>query len=161
MSTDDRPAPASGTASRTHSEVRQAEYVAFLHCVPFAIDALKIGFLPGFREDCSYQQRQFTDLECPVEMLDSDFRDPDLDRYVKRVFEHESQVGIVGDAYDATEARPYVEAIRELKGSFSDSEFIVVPKCREVIEAVSDDIVLRYLRGYADTLAREFSDPVD
>ena len=161
MSTHDQPAPASDSATSTRAEARQADYVAFLHRVPFVIDALNMGFLPGFREDCSYQQQQFTDLECPVGMLDNDFRNPDLNRYVDRVFEHEPCVGIVGDAYNAAEARRYVDAIRELEGSFPDSEFIVVPKCREAIEAVPDDIVLGYSRGYADTLAHDFSDPVD
>ena len=94
-------------------------------------------------------------------MLDNDFRSPNLDRYVNRVFEHEPRVGIVGDAYDAVEARRYVDAIRELEGSFPDSEFIVVPKCREAIEAILDDITLGYSRGYADTLVHKFSDPVD
>ncbi|ESP86868.1 hypothetical protein K933_17332 [Candidatus Halobonum tyrrellensis G22] len=135
--------------------------MAFLHRVPFVIDALNMGFLPGFREDSSYQQQQFTDLKCPVGMLDNDFRNPDLSRYVERVFEHEPHAGIVGDAYDAAEARRYVDAIRELEASFPDSEFIVVPKCREAIDAVPDDIVLGYSRGYADTLACDFSDPVD
>ena len=59
-------------------------------------------------------------------MLDNDFRNPDLDRYVDRVFEHKPRVGIVGDAYDAAEAQSYVEAIRELEGSFPDSEFWTV-----------------------------------
>ena len=151
----------SDSATRAYREARQADYVAFLHRVPFAIDALNMGFLPGFREDCSYQQQQFIDLECPVGMLDNDFRSPNLDRYVNRVFEHEPRVGIVGDAYDAVEARRYVDAIRELEGSFPDSEFIVVPKCREAIEAIPDDITLGYSRGYADTLAHEFSDPAE
>ncbi|WP_254534873.1 transposase [Halomarina litorea] len=66
--------------TETHSDARQAAYVAFLHRVPFAIDALTLGFLPGFREDCTYQQSQFDTLECPVGMLDNDFRNPDLDR---------------------------------------------------------------------------------
>ena len=157
VSIDDRPAPASGNASRTHSEARQADYVAFLHRVPFVIDALNIGFLPGFREDCSYQQQQFTDLECPVGMLDNDFRNPDLDRYVDRVFKHEPEVGIVGDTYNAAEAQSYVRTIRELEGSFPESEFSIVLKCREGIEAVPGDIT----PGHADTLAHEFSDPVD
>ncbi len=85
-----------------------------------------MGFLPSFREDCSYQQQRFTDLECPVGVLDNDFWNPDLDRYVDRVFEHEPEVGIVGDAYDAAEAQSYVRTIRGLEGSFSDSEFIAV-----------------------------------
>jgi len=65
---------------------RETDYVAFLHRVPFALDAFNLGFLTGFREDCTYQQNQYTDLELPVGMLDNDFRNPDLTRYVERFF---------------------------------------------------------------------------
>jgi len=44
----------------------------------------------GFREDCTYQQQQFKALELPVGMLDNDFRNPDLDRYVERFFSNMS-----------------------------------------------------------------------
>lgn len=161
MAIHDETNPVSNSSTQTHSDARQAAYVAFLHRVPFALDALTLGFLPGFREDCTYQQSQFDTLECPVGMLDNDFRNPDLDRYVNRVLEYEPDVGIIGDAYDAAEAQSYVDAIRELQGSLPETEFIIVPKCRAAIEAIPDDIVLGYSRGYADTLAHEFSDPVD
>lgn len=42
---------------------RQADYVAFLYRVPFAIDALSLGYVTGFREDCSYQHTQYETLE--------------------------------------------------------------------------------------------------
>jgi len=35
---------------------RQADQIAFLHRVPFALDAFRLGFLTGFREGCTYQQ---------------------------------------------------------------------------------------------------------
>ena len=149
------------SVTETHTDARQVAYVAFLHRVPFALDALDIGFLPGFREDCTYQQSQFDTLECPVGMLNNGFRNPDLDRYVERALEYEPDVGIIGDAYDAAEAQLYVDTIRELHESLPETEFIIVPKCRAAIEAIPDDIVLSYSRGYADTLAHEFSDPVD
>lgn len=135
--------------------------MTFLHRVPFAIDALTLGFLPGFREDCTYQQSQFDPLECPMGMLDNDFQNPDLDRYVDRALKYEPDMGVIGDAYDAAEAQTYVDTIRELQGSQLETEFIIVPKCRTAIEAIPDDIVLGYSRGYAETLAHEFSDPVD
>ncbi|WP_458190727.1 DUF6610 family protein [Haladaptatus sp. NG-WS-4] len=157
----DRSTTTSDRTTKTYADARQAEYVAFLHRVPFALDALNIGFLPGFREDCKYQQSQFIDLECPVGMLDNDFRNPDLDRYIDRVFEYEPEVGVIGGAYDAAEARSYVRTIRELEASFPDTKFIIVPKCRAAIDAIPDDIILGYSRGYADKLAHEFSDPID
>ncbi|WP_135827116.1 DUF6610 family protein [Halorussus ruber] len=150
--------------SRIATEIttaRQADHVAFLHRVPFALDAFRLGFLTGFREDCTYQQHQYTDLELPVGMLDNDFRNPDLDRYVERFFEYEPQVGVIGDAYDVNEVGEYVTAAREIQGSYPDADLVIVPKCRAAIRAVPDDLIVGYSRGYADRLAHEFSDPVD
>ena len=151
----------SDSTIESYDDARQAEYVAFLHRVPFAIDALNLCFLTGFREDCTYQQQQFRNLELPVGMLDNDFRNSDLDRYTERVFEHEPDVGIIGDAYDAAEARSYVQAVRVLQVSIPGTEFVIVPKCKGALEEIPDDIVVGYSRGYADILAHEFSDPVD
>ncbi len=77
------------TTSNAASEIaiaRQADHVAFLHRVPFALDAFSLGFLTGFREDCTYHQQPFKALELPIGMLDNAFRNPDLDRYVERFF---------------------------------------------------------------------------
>lgn len=161
MSTFDSPVATSEAATASYESARQADYVAFLHRVPFAIDAFDLGFLTGFREDCSYQQQQFQHLELPVGMLDNDFRNPNLDRYAERLLEHEPAVAVIGDAYDVTQARSYVRTIQELEADLPETEFIVVPKCRDAIEAIPDDIVLGYSRGYADLLAHEFSDAVD
>jgi hypothetical protein len=56
---------AARTPSSPTSEIaaaRQTDYVAFLHRVPFALDAFNLGFLTDFREDCTYQQTQYTGL---------------------------------------------------------------------------------------------------
>lgn len=140
---------------------RQADHVAFLHRVPFALDAFQLGFLTGFREDCSYQQQQYTGLELPVGMLDNDFRDPDLDRYIDRFFRHEPRVGVIGDAYDVDEVDDYVAAAREIRGSYPEADLVIVPKCRAAIHAIPEDLVVGYSRGYADRLADEFSEPTD
>lgn len=86
-------AKSTSNAASEIAAARQADHVAFLHQVPFAFDALGLGFLTGFREDCIYQQQQFKALELPVGMLDNDFRNADLDRYVERFFEHEPRSG--------------------------------------------------------------------
>ncbi|PGF14543.1 hypothetical protein CP556_20790 [Natrinema sp. CBA1119] len=143
------------------TDARQADQIAFLHRVPFALDAFRLGFLTGFREDCTYQQQQYTDLESPVGMLDNDFRNPDLNRYVERFFEYKPQVVVIGDAYDVDEVDEYVAAAREIQGSYPDADLVIVPKCRAAIQAIPDDIVVGYSRGYADRLAHEFSDPAD
>lgn len=157
----ENPIQHSDSSAKSYSDARQADYVAFLHRVPFAIDAFDLGFLTGFREDCSYQQQQFLHLDVPVGMLDNDFRNPNLERYVNRVLEYEPRVSIIGDAHDVAEARSYVDAIRDLEASLPKTEFIVVPKCRAAIDDIPSDITLGYSRGYADLLAHEFSDPVD
>ena len=148
----------------TASEIaaaRQADIVAFLHRAPFTLDAYKLGFLPGFREDCGYQQTQYQNLNLPVGMLDNDFRNPDLDRFVNRFFEHEPQIGVIGDIYEPDDVDAHVAAAREIQASYPEAELIIVPKCREVIDVIPDDLVLGYSRGYADRLAQEFSEPTD
>jgi len=148
--------------SNTASEIaaaRQADVVAFLHRVPFTLDAYKVGFLPGFREDCGYQQSQYQDLNIPVGMLDNDFRNPNLDRFIDRFFEHEPRVGVIGDVYERDDVDDHVAAAREIQASYPEAELIIVLKSRSVIDAVPDDIVLGYSRGYADRLAHEFSRP--
>ncbi|GAD52475.1 hypothetical protein MBEHAL_1235 [Halarchaeum acidiphilum MH1-52-1] len=132
--------------------------MAFLHRVPFTLDAYRLGYLPGFREDCTYQQDQYCGFDHPVGILDNDFHNPDLKQYLERFFEYEPRVGIVGDAYDEAGVARYVDAVREIKASYPDAELVIVPKCRAAIEAIPDDIVLGYSRGYADRLAHEFSD---
>lgn len=150
----------SGIANEIET-ARQADQIAFLHRAPFAFDAFRLGFLTGFREDCTYQQQQYKDLEIPVGMLDNNFRNPDLDRYVERFFEYEPHVGVIGDAYDADEVDDYVVAAREIQGSYPEADLVIVPKCCAAIHAVPDDLVVGYSRGYADKLAHEFSEPSD
>jgi len=152
--------PSSSTA-REIDAAKQTDYVAFLHRAPFALDAFTLGFLPGFREDCSYQQTQFQELEIPAGMLDNDFRHPDVDRYVDRFFEHEPRVGVIGDAYEPDDVDAYVAAARDIQASYPNAELVIVPKCREVIDMIPNDLVLGYSRGYADRLAHEFSEPTD
>ncbi|MDB9234631.1 hypothetical protein PN419_14695 [Halorubrum ezzemoulense] len=152
------------TDSRTASDIaaaRQADIVAFLHRAPFTLDAYKLGFLPGFREDCGYQENQYQNLTLPVGMLDNDFRNPDLDRFVDRFFEHEPQVGVIGDIYERGDVDDHVAAAREIQASYPEAELIIVPKSQAVIDAIPKDLVLGYSRGYADRLAHEFSDPAD
>ena len=140
---------------------RQADHIAFLHRAPFTLDGYKPGFLLGFREDCGYQQTQYQNLNIPVSMLDNDFRNPNLDRFVDRFFEHEPQVGVIGDVDEIDDVDAHVAAAREIQASYPEADLIVVPKSRAVIDAISEDLVLGYSRGYADRLAHEFSDSAD
>jgi hypothetical protein len=151
----------SASTAREIVAARQTDFVAFLHRAPFAGDALALGFLPGFREDCGYQTDQYLNLEIPVGMLDNDFRSPDLERFVDRFFEYEPTVGVIGDVDEMDDVDAHVSAAREIQASYPEAELIVVPKSREVIDVIPENLVLGYSRGYANRLAHEFSDPAD
>ena len=148
----------SASTAREIAAARQADYVAFLHRAPFVVDAVELGFLPGFREDCGYQETQYQDLNLPVGMLDNDFRNPDLKRFVDRFFEYEPEVGVIGDVDEIDDVDAHVAAAREIQASYPEAELIVVPKSQAVIDAIPETLVLGYSRGYADRLAHEFSD---
>ncbi|KOX91505.1 hypothetical protein AMS69_18620 [Haloarcula rubripromontorii] len=142
------------------NDAQQAEWVGFLHREPFVIDAYRLGFTVGVREDYSYQS-SLRNVDVPIEMLDNDFRNPDLDRYTERFEQYEPSVGMLGDAYNQQEARRYNQAARELKRKFPGIEVIIVPKCHEAIKEIDDDIVLGYPMGYSDQTADEYTDIVD
>jgi hypothetical protein len=141
-------------------DAQRAEYVGFLHREPFVVDAYRLGFTVGVREDYSYQS-SLRNVDVPIEMLDNDFRNPDLDRYIGRFERYEPSVGVLGDAYDCEEAREYNRAARELRAKFPGTELIVVPKCRAAIDVIDEDIVLGYPMGYSDKTAVEYTNIVD
>ncbi|EMA10053.1 DUF6610 family protein [Haloarcula marismortui] len=141
-------------------DAQQAEYIGFLHREPFVIDAYRLGFAVGVREDYTYQS-SLRNVDVPIEILDNDFRNPDLDRYIERFEQYEPSVGMLGDAYDQQEARRYNQAARELKRKFPGTEVIIVPKCRDAIDVIDEDIVLGYPMGYSDQTADEYTDIVD
>jgi len=141
-------------------DAQQAEYIGFLHREPFVIDAYRLGFAVGVREDYTYQS-SLRNVDVPIEILDNDFRNPDLDRYIERFEQYEPSVGMLGDAYDRQEVRRYNQAARELKRKFPDMEAIIVPKCRDAIDVIDEDMVLGYPMGYSDQTADEYTDIVD
>ena len=149
------------SAASEIATARQADHIVFLHRLPFVADALALGYLPGFREDCGYQETQYQNFNLPVGMLDNDFRNPNLERFVDQFFEHEPQVGVIGDVDDTDDIDAHVAAAREIQASYPKAVLIVVPKSRAVIDAIPEDLILGYSRGYADRLAHEFSDPAD
>jgi len=141
-------------------DAQQAEYVGFLHREPFVVDAYRLAFTVGVREDYTYQS-SLRNVDVPIEMLDNDFRNPDLDRYIDRFERYEPSVGVLGDAYNPAEAREYNRAARELRSKFPGTELIVVPKCRDAIDVIDEDIVLGYPMGYSDKTAEEYTNIVD
>ncbi|MDS0261043.1 hypothetical protein NDI56_16715 [Haloarcula sp. S1CR25-12] len=78
-------------------DAQRAEWVGFLPREPFVVDAYRLGFTVGGREDYTYQS-SLRNVDLPIEMLDNDFRNPDLDRYIERFERYELSVGVLGDA---------------------------------------------------------------
>jgi hypothetical protein len=142
------------------SDAQRASYVAFLHREPYVIDAYRLSFTVGVREDYTYQS-SLRNVDVPIEMLDNHYRNPDLDRYIERFEEYQPSVGVLGDAYTVQEAEEYNRAARELKSKFPDTELIIVPKCRAAIDSIDDDMVLGYPMGYSDKTADEYTNIVD
>jgi hypothetical protein len=147
--------------------VRRAEYVAFLSRHPFATDAHELGFVTGIREDCRLQTDHLRNVDVPLGMLDNDFKNPNLERYLETFRTHEPEIGVIGDAPTPEVAHRYADAARELKADFPDATLIIVPKCHEAIAIIGDaevpgtPLVLGYSMGYSDILANEFSDYAD
>ena len=112
--------PDISTSSSTAREIvaaRRADSMASFHRAPFALYAYKLGFLPGFRGDCGYQQSQYQDSNITVGMLDNDLRNPDLDRYVARFFEHEPQVGAIGDVYERDDIDEHITLLARTRAA--------------------------------------------
>jgi hypothetical protein len=155
------------TSAGTEQELlaaQQADYVAFLHRHPWATDAYELGFVTGVREDYRLQDDHLANVDIPILMLDNDFDDPDLDRYVQRFRQYEPDIGVLGDAYSAPDATRYLDVARTLSETVDhEVTLIVVPKCRAAFDVLVDEpeIVLGYAMGYSDTQALDFTDPVN
>jgi len=59
-------------------DAQQLDYIAYTGRHPFTTDAYQLGFLPGFRENGSYQDTTYSNVDVPIGFLDNDFSNPDL-----------------------------------------------------------------------------------
>lgn len=156
----DAPSPGDSVVPDNVEEARQTDYIAFLFRTPFAFDAYERGFATGIREDYTLQQDDLPNLNVPVYMMDNDFHDPDVDRWVE-IFEHyRPKVGVLADAYTRDEAREYVEVAEELKERFPDSEIMVVPKC-DCFDIIPDWMLLGYSAGGENSEGQADKSPMD
>ncbi|MFC7213044.1 DUF6610 family protein [Saliphagus sp. GCM10025334] len=135
--------------------------MGFLHRHPFATDAYELGYAVGVREDYSYQIEEVPNVDLPVIMLDNDFRDPDLDRYLEKFERYDPSVAVLGDAYTQEEAEELDLVVEQLRDEHPYKEYVAVPKCREALEILGEDLILGYSMGYSDVQASDFSDIVD
>ena len=90
-------------------------------------------------------------------VLDNDFHNPDIDRYLDYFETYDPSVGVLGDAYTPIEAKGMNDIATDLKAEYPYKEVVVVPKCRKAFDILDDEIVLGYPMGYSDVQATEFS----
>lgn len=124
-------------------------------------DAYRLGFLPGLREDYGFQDGDLPNVEVPVGFLDNYFEDPDIDRYLETFEEVDPSVAVIGDAYGREEAEILDGVVSELHEKYPFKELIVVPKCGEAFDALSEDATLGYPLGFSDLEPEDYSDLTD
>jgi len=149
---------------RTIEATRQADYVAFLHRHPWATDAYELGFVTGVREDYRLRDDALANVDVPILMLDNDFTDPDLDRYLERFHEYEPDIAVLGDAYTAGQADQYLDIATRLYRSIDEGlTLIIAPKCREAFDRLTDEpaVTLGFAMGSSEIHALDFTDPID
>lgn len=128
---------------------------------PTATDAYELGFAPGIREDYTYQIDELPNVDLPVVILDNNFHDPDIDRYLDAFETYDPSVAILGDAYTPTDAKRMNRIATDLKDESPYKEFVVVPKCQKAFDILDDEIVLGYPMGYSDVQADDVSERSD
>jgi len=135
---------------------RNADWVVFTGRYPYVFDAVRLGFGIGHREDSSYQWTP-DEVDLPVHFLDNDYRDADLDRFIRRVFEYEPEIAVLGDLYDADDLDDHLIAAAEIWDSYPDMELILVPKTEEVLSEIPSDFVLGFPNGTSDVQALDIA----
>jgi hypothetical protein len=138
----------------------RVDYVGFLHRVPFALDAWRLGFAVGRREDYALRQSHYRTLDLPTVILDNDFRNADLKRMIDEVRAARPAVAIIGDAADARAARNLAAVARDLRVAV-DVEAVVAVKSSAALAALPRDVIAGYPNGYADVHGADFSTPAD
>lgn len=93
--------------------------------------------------------------DVPVVMLDNDFRDPDLDRFLNRFQEYDPSVAVLGDAYTEEEAEELNDVACELLEESPGKEVVVVPKCESAFDVLDGDVTLGVPIGYSDIHAED------
>ena len=88
-------------------------------------------------------------------MLDNDFRDPDIDRFLERFEEYDPSVAVLGDAYTEQEAQELNRVASELLKENPHKEIVVVPKCEDAFDVLDGDVTLGVPIGYSDIHAED------
>jgi hypothetical protein len=96
-------------------------------------------------------------VDIDVVMMDNDFSDPDLDRFLEEFEEKDPSVAVLGDAYTEEEARELNRAGCEVLEEHPYKEAVVVPKCREAFDVLDEDLTLGYPNGYSELKPEDYS----
>lgn len=78
-----------------------------------------------------------------------------MDRFLDRVNRYDPEVAVIGDAYSRDEA----SRLQAVADDLEDTKPVIVPKCREALDAIDDDTVVGYANGYSDIKPEDFSKP--
>jgi len=113
------------------------------------------------REDYNFQDSEYPNVDVPVGFLDNFFENPDLQRYLDVFEEVDPSVAVIGDAYSKEHASILDDVVTELEEKHSHKEYIVVPKCSEAFEELSESVTLGYPIGFSDLEPEDFSDLSD
>jgi len=118
---------------------------------------MKLGYLPGNREDSTYQlSDKHSNVDLLSGFLDNDYEDPDLDSFLEEFHRREPQVAVIGDAYNAEQAREYQEVTEDLLEDYPRRRFIAVPKCEEAFDILdSETTTLGYANGNSPVQAED------
>lgn len=117
---------------------RRADYIGFLDRHPYATDAYELGFAVGVREDYRFGDQGYANVDLPVCILDNDFRDPDIDRYLETLAEYEPDVAILGDVYTVNEAATLSETVDDLRSTYPEITMVAVPKCSAALDVFDE-----------------------
>jgi hypothetical protein len=152
--TDRRPA---ATPSGPQEAIN-LDYILWTGRYPYVFDAARLGYGIGHREDSSYQWSPDS-VSLNTQFLDNHFQNPDLDRFVDNIFQHEPDVAVIGDVEDESTLDKHLKAADEVWSSYPDMRLILVPKCRPVLADVPEKFILGYPNGKSDIKAGDVAPP--
>jgi hypothetical protein len=136
------------------NRAREVDWVVYTGRYPYVFDALRLGFSIGHREDSSYQWVP-DEVDLPVHFLDNYYENPNLDRFVDRVFKYEPDIAVLGDIYAETEVDKHLDAATEIWSSYPEMELMLVPKCEAVFDQIPSEFILGYPNGASDVQATD------
>ncbi len=149
--------PQSPTLHEEIQAAREVDWVVYTGRYPHVFDAARLGFGIGHREDSSYQWTP-DEVDLPVHFLDNDYRDADLDRFVERVLEHEPEIAVLGDLYNADDLGRHIDAAERVWEQLPETHLILVPKCNEALHAIPEEFILGFPNGTSDVQALDLAD---